>query len=204
VPKLNPPPISEMMRSNLFTMEIASKNDTRQAIGSPYLEPSPTVRALRARLILEEALETIIKGLGVTLTYVPEDTDADASPSEALPIDFERFMFFPNGGLPYNEEETIDGVADTIYVCLGTLAAMGVPDLPHLDEVSRANNDKFPNGQAITDENGKFQKPHGWQPPDHARVKAAVLASLKANDHQTRRLGLREYAASLVPPVPNS
>ena len=64
-------------------------------------------------------------------------------------------------------EAIIDGCCDTIYVATGTLAVCGVPDLPHLDEVCRANNAKFPGGQGVCNTYGKYTKPEGWVPPNH-------------------------------------
>jgi predicted HAD superfamily Cof-like phosphohydrolase len=71
-------------------------------------------------------------------------------------------------------ESVIDGCVDTIYVATGTLAAYGVPDLPHIVEVNRANEAKFPNGKATLNDAGKFQKPEGWTGPDHALVRSKI------------------------------
>lgn len=157
--KLSPTAIS-----NLFTMGISARNDPRQRVPDMYAVPGLMVRELRARLILEEALETIA-ALGFSIR--PKSTkqfyhvsDVDLLPIEEMAVDI---------------DDVIDGCADTIYVAIGTMLVHGAPDLPHLAEINRTNNAKFPGAVAITNpETGKFQKPPGWQPPDHKRVRQAV------------------------------
>lgn len=168
--------LSDTARSNLFTMGVCASVDARQKINEPYAIPPAKVRELRARLILEEALETCY-ALGVV---VAEAGNGSHAPQEIA-----------IGGLTFSAsdhpeiqagaevepdlEGIIDGCCDTIYVCVGTLVACGIPDLPHLAEVNRANNDKFPNGVAMFNEHGKFQKPKGWRGPDHAAVREEML-----------------------------
>jgi hypothetical protein len=61
---------------------------------------------------------------------------------------------------------TADGMVDLVYVIAGAGVTFGLP-LEHVfEEVQRANIDKFPNGVAIKDDNGKVIKPEGWQAPD--------------------------------------
>ena len=140
--------LSPVALSNLYTMGIASQVDPRQAIPSRYVMPDLATRKLRAQLILEEAEETInALGFGISL-------DGDEKP-----IVVSEYV----GSM----EGAIDGCADLIYVAVGTLCAMGVPDERHLKEVCRANNDKFPQGKATVNENGKFGKPPGWRGPEH-------------------------------------
>lgn len=154
---------SQVMVSNLITMGLCADKDKRQAVGDPYTLPSEETRLLRAKVILEEALETI-NGLGVHLslrgTFAVENGIDD---------------FTLRIGRPYDLEKIIDGCCDVIYVATGTLASCGVPDVPHLQEVCQANLDKFPGGVATFREDGKFLKPEGWEPPDHASVQNAVI-----------------------------
>lgn len=63
----------------------------------------------------------------------------------------------------------IDGLCDTIFVCLGTAVEMGIDLEPFWDEVCRSNVAKV--GGKL-DATGKLQKPAGWTPPDIARVLA--------------------------------
>ena len=70
--------------------------------------------------------------------------------------------------------ELADGLADLIYVCVGTAVRYGI-DLPAVwDEVQRSNMAKFGPG-AWRDETGKIRKPPGWMPPDIAGVLARQL-----------------------------
>jgi len=163
--------LSTVARSNLYTMGVTSAHDERQVIPEEPGMPSEEVRKLRAQLILEEAIETAeALGFMVSVSYK----------EGAHCIRVEPF-FEPD------LEKIIDGCCDTNYVCIGTLCALGLEDLPHLEEVNRANDRKFPGGVALTNENGKFQKPEGWQGPDHHQVmkdRAALGLSLAAMSRQ--------------------
>lgn len=153
---------SPAMVSNLYTMTCTSQVDPKQTLPAvPYTVPCEDVRFLRAKLILEEALETI-SGLGFSVCGDPTSAWVDARPHADDPASW------------YNVESVIDGCVDTIYVATGTLAAYGVPDLPHLIEVNRANDAKFPGGKATLNDIGKFQKPDGWVGPDHAMVRDSI------------------------------
>lgn len=156
--------------SCLFTKKAAALLDSRQRVPDGiYQIPDEPTRELCAKLVLEEALETI-KALGFDLidrdgngkeTYV---TDPHLVSSSKEPVDY----------LP-DLEDIIDGCCDVIYVATGTLIACGVPDAPHLAEVCRANNSKFPDGKAIMHPtSGKYLKPEGWLAPDHSFVEKAV------------------------------
>lgn len=116
-------------------------------------EPDEHTRILRARLILEEAFETIEKGLGVDITL-----DIPASGR----IGFDQFGFEPVRS--FNMSETADGCADLSVVTIGTLVACGLPDEGLLQLVDENNLNKVQNGHV--DEHGKFIKPVNHQPPD--------------------------------------
>lgn len=174
---LGPIMISPTMTSNLFTMGAAAKQDRRQAIPAElYVIPSPETRRVRARLVLEEALE-LIKDLGFKLTC--EHIQLDSRDS------------LKNGDLVLHDTGNpdlwgvIDSCIDVNYVTTGTLAAFGVPDAPHIHAVNEANDNKFPKGVATVDANGKYTKPDGWQPPDHEGaadvVKKAAAAGVCAS-----------------------
>lgn len=155
--------------SNLYTMGLASAKDPRQNVPAQgYICPPCDVRVLRARVIFEEALETL-EALGIKV--VAKKPAEPQAPHLPVALTMENVLFIDEGPAAFNLEEAIDGNCDLIYVAVGTLCSMGVPDLPHLLEVCRANGEKFPNGVATTDANGKFTKPPGWQAPSHARVR---------------------------------
>jgi len=143
--------------SNIRTMKITGKVDPRNTPGKFYAGiMDPATRELRARLILEEALETI-NALGVVVTQ----------DGGTLAIGHVHFLTRDE----YDHEGVIDGICDTIYVAEGTAVAAGVPIRAHMAEVVRANEAKFPGGVAVTNPlTGKYQKPVGWTPPDHMRA----------------------------------
>lgn len=157
-------------RSCYFTLSAASKVKTSLAMPDKPTLPIMDTRMLGAKLILEEALETI-KALGFQVRldkYNLYDTFVDIS----------RISFMPYVNPDSSDEEAkqkrlldvIDGCCDTAYVSAYTMLMCGVPDLPHFTEVCDANNRKFPEGVATLNEYGKYQKPEGWVGPDHARV----------------------------------
>lgn len=67
------------------------------------------------------------------------------------------------GDLP----EAIDGLVDTIYVCLGAALEFGVDLAPFFAEVHRTNMAKE---GGPTREDGKIMKPEGWKPPAIAQM----------------------------------
>lgn len=141
---------SPAMVSNLYTITCTSQVDPKQALPEvAYTVPCEEVRKLRAKLILEEAIETI-NGLGFTVKAMSDAADISIVPSFASRPTSWQYM-----------EQVIDGCVDTIYVATGTLAAYGVPDLPHIIEVNSANDAKFPGGKATLDDLW-FRNLHFW------------------------------------------
>lgn len=112
--------------------------------------PDEKIRILRAKLILEEALETV-DALGVSVEI------------EGTPL--------TEGGLRYSApgevdlKEVVDGCADISVVTIGTLISFGIDDEPVLQEVDASNLRKFSEGSYRRDD-GKWMKPPGWTPPD--------------------------------------
>lgn len=113
--------------------------------------PNEKIRRLRAKLILEEALETIV-ALGFNVWA--------SGPNKSIRITDDRthFAMIPNAS-GSNLEQLIDGCCDLSVVTIGTLIAFGIPDKPFLEEVDAANLRKFeppkcPNC-TITDREGK-------------------------------------------------
>lgn len=58
-----------------------------------------------------------------------------------------------------------DGLADLIYVCIGTALTLGIPLDRVWKEVHRSNMAKVQGGVRRRDD-GKILKPDGWTPPD--------------------------------------
>ncbi len=115
--------------------------------------PDDATRILRAKLILEEALETVT-ALGVTATVLNEDRKLKRESELSFEITDEADL-----------EEIVDGCADISVVTMGTLIAFGVDDEPVLEEVDKANLRKFSEG-SYRREDGKWMKPPGWTKPD--------------------------------------
>jgi predicted HAD superfamily Cof-like phosphohydrolase len=149
-------------------MAIVAKQSPLNSIPDKPTIPDKKTRLLRAQLIWEEALETIqALGCGVEIG------------SSGLSVVSYDALENPESDLTFVLDEIIDGCCDTIYVAIGTMIACGVPDLPHLTEVNLANNRKFPEGKALFNSSGKYQKPEGWIGPDHSRVMAESPINLK-------------------------
>lgn len=114
--------------------------------------PKPTIPdeatcRLRAKLILEEALETI-EALGFQVVLKPFDGDIEIGSKTHEP----------------DLEQVVDGCADIRVVTTGTLSAFGVADEALTLEVDNNNLSKFgPGGHRRED--GKWVKPQTWTPP---------------------------------------
>ena len=127
--------------------------------GSPTI-PSEEILQLRARLILEEAVETI-QALGFTVALVAHGSGL----LRPLGLD-ELSVEFPRKP---NLIGIADGCADLSVVTIGTLSACGIQDQKLLEEIDRSNLDKFgPGGHRRAD--GKWVKPPDHRPPDIGHV----------------------------------
>lgn len=120
--------------------------------------PKPTVpdlktRKLRARLMLEEVLETINDGLGLDVQ--------DKYSEESLKIDNINFYEDKKPDLV----ELADGLGDLYYVSYcGTALAYGIDMEPVFEEIQKSNISKFIDG--YEDKNGKWKKGPSFRPPD--------------------------------------
>ena len=112
--------------------------------------PDEKTRILRAKLILEEALETV-EALGVKVEIGGHELEES------------ELVYSP--GAEVNLQEVADGCADISVVTMGTLIAFGIDDKPLLEEVDESNLRKFSEG-SYRREDGKWMKPPGWTPPD--------------------------------------
>ena len=121
-----------------------------QAVPKEPTLPDEETRIARAKLIMEEALETVAAlGFSVTADYVDKESS--------------HIKFF-NQNNP-NLTEIVDGCLDLRVVATGTLSACGVADLIPQSMVDENNLQKFgPGGHR--DANGKWIKPPGHKPPD--------------------------------------
>lgn len=129
--------------------------------------PEPTIpdaetRKLRAKLILEEALETI-RGLGVRVT-ASHGGDSMHRPAVDVCLNHASLDFI---ALPIDAvdiEEIVDGCADISVVTIGTLIACGVADAPILEEVDDANLRKFDEACPHCGREGLFVKTYNGDP----------------------------------------
>ncbi|TFH67033.1 MAG: hypothetical protein E4G90_00420 [Gemmatimonadales bacterium] len=125
------------------------------------MDPGPETRVLRARLIMEECLETIQDGLRVKVGVRVEVGVGDKS------VDFDSLVFVAKDG-PADLIELADGCADVSVVTIGTLSAFGIKDRALLEEVDANNLSKIDTGR--TNEHGKFTKHPDHMPPRIAMV----------------------------------
>ncbi len=72
--------------------------------------------------------------------------------------------------------EIADGLADLIYVALGTAIEYGIDLEPVFAEVHRSNMEKIPGLQRA---DGKITKPPGWKPP---RIKEILDAQSEPDE----------------------
>lgn len=129
-------------------MQLAGQDTPKRPV-----EPSEEIRVLRAKLIIEEALETV-KALGVDITlskmsFLENEDDFEYGISEH----------------PFDMVEVADGCADISVVTTGCLIACGITDKKLLELVDENNLAKFGKGHSIR-EDGKLIKPPNHQPPD--------------------------------------
>lgn len=105
--------------------------------------PSPEERILRAKLIYEEAMETI----------------------SALGVDHILGKFIDAGEDHYDPVEVLDGACDIAVVTNGTLIACGLDGVypEALERVDQNNLSKFSEGSYIR-EDGKVMKPPNYVP----------------------------------------
>lgn len=122
--------------------------------------PTPEVRVLRAKLILEEAFELIEKGLGINIKTAGVPLPGTSDP---YVIHFDCLSFDPKR--EPDMIELVDGIADVSVVNIGTAVACGVSMAHPQDLVDENNLAKFGPGGYRRDD-GKWVKPPGHKPPD--------------------------------------
>lgn len=122
-------------------------SETNSTVG---LYPRLTDLELRAKLILEEAVETVA-AMGFHAT------------GDIRTPDGERVTTFEKTHRDPDFIAGIDGLCDLLYVTFGTAVAWGIDLDPFFEEVHRANMTKLAGPKR---EDGKQLKPEGWTPPD--------------------------------------
>lgn len=135
----------------------------REVMNAPTSPAEPKLRnpQLRASLILEEAIETVVALVGShkALNMLQHASDR---------LDEKEFE---KGSTEPDLIEAIDGCIDLLVVTYGTCEDIGIDAEPFFDEVQRSNMAKK-DGPMRAD--GKRLKPPGWTPPDIAGVLAKL------------------------------
>lgn len=168
---------------NLERSQHQQKVDQFMILAKQNLPQSPTIpndqiRKLRAKLIIEEALETI-QALGCTLFI--------RSTQDTYPINTKAFKL----GISFIESthqpdlvEIVDGCCDLKVVTTGTLSACGINDIQPQKLVDENNLEKFGPGHSYR-EDGKLVKPPTHKPPN---LKAELERQSSLNKIETQCL----------------
>lgn len=119
------------------------------------LYPEMRDRELRAKLIMEEAVETVA-AMGFDVT-------ADIWPNDNTYLPAEQVAHFEKSFVEPDFVEAIDGLCDLLYVVYGAAVAWGIDLGPFFEAVHKANMAKDGGGNRA---DGKILKPEGWRPPD--------------------------------------
>ncbi|NDQ58588.1 MAG: hypothetical protein GZ088_16090 [Acidipila sp.] len=138
------------------------RSDTQHVPPIPLM-PSLEVRKLRARLMLEECLETINAGLGLNVNF-------NLGGHEVTNVKMELLQFTDNG--PGDLIQVADGCADVEVVTTGTASACGIALQPCFDIVMPNNLMKFAPGHTWR-EDGKLVKP-----PNHPDIALELKCEL--------------------------
>lgn len=125
---------------------------------TPILDPSIEERALRGRLVLEEAFELVGDGLALLVKI------GDAEPVRINP---KSITLVDNPDAKYDPVLTLDACADLVVVSKGTGSQLGLPvDEAVIEEVSPSNMSKLgADGKPIYDDGGKILKGPNFQEP---------------------------------------
>jgi len=135
-----------------------------QAVEATPTIPSQMTLQLRAKLLMEEVLETI-RAMGIQPALLLPDGHRQLIHS------IEDLDFDGDSEMTPDLEGIADGCADLSVVLTGTLLSCGIHDVELLEEVDAANLRKFGPGSYLR-EDGKLIKPPDFQPPDIRKVLA--------------------------------
>jgi predicted HAD superfamily Cof-like phosphohydrolase len=125
--------------------------------------PSESELLLRAKLILEEALELIVRGCGVRLYLSENYFDSGKMFLRHDDLNIHDFKFVAEE--KPDIVEAMDGAADLFWVGVaGTSIIFGCSLEPVLNEVNASNASKFIDGHRNAD--GKWVKGPSYKPAD--------------------------------------
>lgn len=149
-------------RSTLMTDHQLDVEEMHHKMGkhTPYVPtpPSPEESVVRARLVMEEALE-LCDALGVTVQVADHTVYKLDKSLKGLQLFADRTV---------NQSNLADiakECADVIVVTTGTASVCGIKMKPVQEAVDANNLAKFGPGGYL-DSNGKWQKPPGHKKPD--------------------------------------
>ena len=168
--------------TNVVTKLLTEEHNPVQHPSEYPIIPGPEVRQFLAALVFEEVVNELLPALGFRVKENLGNLSLEMVPmTEASPEP--------------NMEKIVDGVCDSIFVIEGVMVACGLPTQLFMNEVCRANLDKFKDGVKIN-EAGKYQKPEGWEPPDHLYIfkelsKAYLQHNMNRVVHSIVGLGLK-------------
>lgn len=117
---------------------------------TPTTDITDDERVLRAKLVLEEALE-FVEAMGCLVFF--EETNTAFLPTALTAIGGPNRIDLPAAA---------DAIADITYVVEGSACTLGIDSLAVFSEVHRSNMEKL---HGPIREDGKQLKPEGWQPP---------------------------------------
>lgn len=132
-------------RAYLSSFEMTRLFHKRMKLPVHYSPREPTMeeRVLRAKLLLEECVETIEQGLGVEISIdLREIAKAGARSCGKF------LVIRPDYRIPYDPIETLDGLADVKVIANGTAVQFGLP-------MSEADEEVFESNMSKLDENGE-------------------------------------------------
>lgn len=115
---------------NSFEMTRVFHEKMLLPVNDAPIEPTAEERILRAKLLLEETLETVVKGLGLAV-------EASAVPGGV--IELRVVDVFAS----YDPVETLDGLADVKVIANGTAVHFGLPMNAADCEVFESNMSKL-------------------------------------------------------------
>ncbi len=133
----------------------------RQSAPDRPTEPSTDERILRAKMTIEEAVETS-DAFGVEIIHW---VDTEYGRTGRI-VKMENLTFVDTG--KFDIVEVADGVSDQIVIAVGNANCIGVDIEPVMDEVLANNMLKVINPKFRED--GKLIKPEGHPRPDIKRI----------------------------------
>lgn len=142
----------------------------QQALPDGPVVPDAATRVLRAKLIYEEAMETInALGVSVHVAVSPDENHAFLNSPLMRRVYHAEFRTRDirepaSIDYPVDLQGVVDGCCDVSVVTIGTLSAFGVPGYLHQRLVDASNMAKFGPGGHRRDD-GKWIKPPDWQKP---------------------------------------